>query len=109
MIKGHKIERKIEIADFLAIIKNLDKENIFTTDHTFFRLNEKQRKFFKEEVIKELIITGIPILVGIQYNTCYAVFYKYDNDTLRVTLDVCPNKIDIVTFYIVDSQQIPRI
>ena len=109
MIKGHKIERKIETKDFTDIIKNLSEDCINTTDHTFFRLNEKQRKVFKEEVIKGVILKEIPILVGIQYNNCYAVFYKYGKETLRITLEVCPNKINIVTFYIIDNQQIPKI
>ncbi|MEA3514387.1 MAG: hypothetical protein U9R34_02845 [Nanoarchaeota archaeon] len=79
MIKGHRIERKIEIEDYLAIINNLNEEKIKTTKHTFFRLKEKERKIFKEKVIREFILREIPKLVGIQYNRLYAVFYKYDN------------------------------
>jgi len=109
MIKGHKIEKKIEIKDFLDIIKDLSEEDINTTDHTFFRLNKKQRKIFKEKVINEFILGDTPILVGMQFNGCYAVFYKYQKDTLRVTLDVQPNKINVVTFYIIDNEQIPII
>ncbi len=110
MIKGHKIERKIEIAEFLEHVKELNKSDINTTDHTFFRLNQKQRKVFKEGVIKELILHKSPLLVGIQYNGCYAVFYPYDKETLRVTLDIqLNNKINIVTFYTIDNRQIPRL
>jgi hypothetical protein len=109
MIKGHKIERKIEINDFLDMTKSFNEQNIITTDHTFFRLNEKQRKIFKEKVIKEYILSEIPILVGIQFNGCYAVFYKYGKDTLKVLLDIQPTKTNIVTFYIIDNNQIPKI
>ena len=57
MAKGHKIEKKVEVATFLDNIKNYTKEQINTTDHTFFRLNEKQRKIFKDEVLKEYYIS----------------------------------------------------
>lgn len=109
MIRGHKIERRIDIKKFMDIIKNIDEAHIYTTDHTFFRLNESQRKLFKEKVIKEFILKQSPALVGIQYNKCYAVFYKYGKDLLRITLDIQPNNINIVTFYVVDYQQMPRI
>ncbi len=109
MIKGHKIKKEISIIDFLEIIKHLDEENINTTRHTFFRLNEKQRKVFKEKLIKDLILEGIPIFVGTQFNGCYAVFYSFDKEIIRITLDIQLNRINIVTFYIIDKNQMPKI
>lgn len=109
MIKGHKIERKIEIKEFIDIVKNFKENDINATNHTFFRLNEQQRKVFKDKLIKEIILNETPILAGIQHNQCYAVFYKYGNDSLRVILELQANKINIVTFYIVDNQQIPKV
>lgn len=109
MIKGHKIERKIKIKDYLAIISNFTEEQIYTTDHTFFRLKEKERKVFKDRLIKEFILGQDPILVGIQYNRNYAVFYKHKKDILKIILDIQPTKINVVTFYIIDNKQIPRI
>ena len=49
------------------------------------------------------------MLVGLQKNGCYAVFYRYGNDILRVILDMQINKIEIVTFYIIDKKQLPEI
>jgi len=43
MVKGHRIEKKVEVETFLDIIKSYTRDQINTTDHTFFRLNEQQR------------------------------------------------------------------
>ena len=110
MVKGHRIEKKVETKEFLETIKNYTKEQIITTQHTFFRLNEQQRKIFKESVLKEYLLAKMPILVGIQFNGNYAVFYDYSkNEVLRLMLDIQPNKIEIVTFYLPDKTQVPRL
>ena len=110
MVKGHKVEKKIEVKTFLETIKNYTEEQIITTRHTFFRLDEEERKIFKEDVLKDYLITKIPILVGIQHNRNYAVFYDYSkNEALRIILDMQPGKIEIVTFYIIDKSEIPRL
>ena len=110
MTKGHRIEKRIEVKTFLETIKNYAEEQIVTTQHTFFRLNDEERKIFKESVLKEYLTAKIPILVGIQYNRGYAVFYDYSkNEALRLILDMQPNKIEIVTFYIIDKNEIPRL
>ena len=110
MVKGHRIEKKVEVETFLDIIKSYTRNQINTTDHTFFRLNEQQRKIFKESVLKEYLLAKIPILVGIQFNGNYAVFYDYSkNEVLRLMLDIQPNKIEIVTFYLPDKTQVPRL
>src|SRR3989338_773955 len=110
MVKGHKIEKKVEVEAFLDIIQNYTKDQISTTDHTFFRLSENQRKIFKDEVLKEYLLAKIPILVGIQFNGNYAVFYDYSkNEVLRLMLEIQPNKIEIVTFYLPDKTQVPKL
>ena len=53
MAKGHKIEKRIDIKTFLETIKNYTEEQIITTQHTFFRLDEEERKIFKESMLKE--------------------------------------------------------
>ena len=89
MTKGHKIEKKLEVEIFLDTIKSYTKDQINTTDHTFFRLSEKQRKIFKESALKNYLTAKIPILVGIQFNRNYAVFYYYSkNEVLRLMLDI---------------------
>ncbi len=109
MIKGHKIQRKIEIKDFLDIIDKYNENQIITTGHTFFRLAQKDRNIFKDKILKEFIKGQNPILVGLQYNGNYATFYKYEKSVLKIILDIQSNKINIVTFYIIDYNKIPRI
>lgn len=110
MAKGHRVEKKVEVKIFLETIKNYTEEQIITTQHTFFRLNEEERKIFKESVLKEYLTAKIPILVGIQHNRSYAVFYDYSkNEALRLILDIQADKIEIVTFYIIDKSEIPRL
>ena len=110
MVKGHRIEKKIEVKTFLETIKNYTEEQIVTTQHTFFRLNEEERKIFKESVLKEYLASKSPILVGIQYNFNYAVFYDYNKqEALRIIIDIKPDKIKIVTFYLIDKNEIPKL
>lgn len=109
MVSGHKIKTKIESDKFLERVREYEKEDIESTKHTFFRLNEKQREIFNEGKIKEILINEIPILAGIQYNNLWAVFYKYKKDFLRIIIDIQLNKIYIVSFYLIDKTQIPRI
>ena len=54
MTKGHRIEKRIEVKTFLETIKNYTEEQIITSEHTFFRLNEEERKIFKESVLKSI-------------------------------------------------------
>lgn len=110
MAKGHRIEKDVEVKTFLEIIKNYTEEQIITTQHTFFRLNEEERKIFKESVLKEYLTAKIPILVGVQHNRNYTVFYDYSkNEALRLILDIQVDKMEIVTFYIIDKSEIPRL
>lgn len=53
MAKGHRIEKKVEVKTFLEIIKNYTEEQIITTQHTFFRLNEEER-FLKNLCLKSI-------------------------------------------------------
>lgn len=110
MVKGHRIQKKVEVRTFIDLIESYTKDQINTTKHTFFRLSENQRKIFKDEVLKEYLLVKTPILVGIQFNGNYAVFYDYSkSEVLRLMLDIKPNKIEIVTFYFPDKNQVPRL
>ena len=89
MVKGHRIEKKMNVETFLDTIQGYAKDQINTTKHTFFRLNEKQRKIFKDDYLKEYLLTKTPFLVGIQFNGNYAVFYNYSkSEVLRLMLDI---------------------
>ncbi len=110
MVKGHRIKRKVELNNFSNMMENYSKKNIICTDHTFFRLSEKQRKVFKCEKIREYLFHEIPHFVGIQHNECYAVIYKYEKKKfIRIMLDIIPDKINVVTFYVIDDYQLPKI
>ncbi len=76
LITGHKIKQFIEVNAFINNIKYIGKENIKTTAHTFFRLEE--RKLFKDNNLIEFIVSETPILVGLQNNNLYAIFYSFD-------------------------------
>jgi hypothetical protein len=66
MVLGHKIKEKVDINKFLEQIQEYEKEDISITKHTLFRLNEKQKKAYDEEFIRELLFNETPFLAGIQ-------------------------------------------
>ncbi len=110
VVHGHRIKEKTEIKDFLDLVKQYDEKQIECSNHTFFRLSEKQRKVFKCEDIKRYILHEIPVFTGLQNNSNHAVFYYYGrNDIIRTILDIAPDKIEVVTFYIINKDQIPKI
>ncbi|MBR9701428.1 hypothetical protein GOV13_00735 [Candidatus Pacearchaeota archaeon] len=109
MFNGTKIEKKVDIANFLEFLKDYKKEQIECTHHTFFRLSEKQRKIFTCKQLREIITTKRPFLVGIQYNQNYAIFYKHQNKNLKIIVNFNNRKVKIVTFYFIEEWQIPKI
>ncbi len=104
-----KIKEKINISNFVKRIKNYKSEQIECTEHTFFRLSEKQSKIFTCEELRQILLNEKPFLVGIQYNNNYTVFYKHNNKNLRIMLVIEPRKVKIVTFYYILEWQIPKI
>lgn len=103
------IKKRVDIEYFIKIIKKYKKEQIECTDHTFFRLSEKQRKIFTDEELKRILTKEKPFLVGIQYNNNHAVFYKYKDKNLKMILKIDNRKVNIVTFYFIEEWQIPKI
>ncbi|MBR9675707.1 hypothetical protein GOV05_01730 [Candidatus Woesearchaeota archaeon] len=110
MVQGHRIEKKISVTEFLESMKYYSRKDITCTKHTFFRLSENQRKLFKCDNIIDFLLTDKPTLVGLQYNQCYAVFYKdKTKNYLRIIIEIKPNKIEIVTFYVIDPSHLPQL
>ncbi len=106
MIWDHNIVDKISKKEFLKKIKNFKENDIEVTDHALFRLNEKQRKVYEMGTLKNFVVNKIPIEIGKQKNGNLAVLYYYDeNQTIKILLNLKPNKIYIVTFYILNKQQ----
>ena len=61
-------------------------------------------------MLKDYLTAKTPVLAGIQHNSNYAVFYDYSkNEALSLILDMQPDKIEIVTFYIIDKSEMPRL
>ena len=111
MVYGNRITKKIDVDEFLDIIKEYSKDQIECSHHTFIRLSEEQREIFNCETVIEYLFHETPILVGIQENGNYAIFYKYKKKKfLRIILDIdLMRKINIVTFYFLEDNQIPKI
>src|SRR3989338_5492564 len=107
MVEGHKISKKVEADKFLEHIQEYEQENIEITKHTFFHFSDEQRKIYNESWVKEMFFNEIPILVGIQNNGLWALFYKYEKKIFRFIVDMQPDKIYIVTLYIIDETEIP--
>lgn len=107
--KGFRIAEFEDIGTFRGRMKNFDAHNIECTDHTFFRLSEKQRKEFTCDALKSFLLNDIPLKVGIQVNGNYAVYYKYpENRILKIVMAFHAALIRIVTFKILDKNQLPR-
>ena len=62
MIDGHRISKKLKNSDFIELLSNFSENNFHTTKHTFFRLKEREREVFKQKIIKEILLSEIPIL-----------------------------------------------
>ena len=109
MLEDTKIREKVSISLFLERLKKIRLEKIECTKHTFFRLSEKQRAIYTVEELRRIITQEIPFLVGIQYNERYATFYIYNNKILKMIVVFTSTKINIVTFYFIKEEQIPKI
>ena len=103
------IKIKIEVKNFLSLIKKYRDEQITCTKHTIFRLSEKQREIITCDELKRILLAERPFLVGLQYNNNYAIFYKYKNKTLKMIINIGNSRISIVTFYFINEKQIPEI
>lgn len=109
MFEDTRIKEKVEVSVFLERVKKIKPEKIECTKHTFFRLSEKQRTIYTEAELRRIIIEETPFLVGIQHNERYATFYKYKNKVLKMIVVFTSTKLNIVTFYFIKEEQVPRI
>jgi len=109
MFEDTRIKKRIDVGEFTKFLCEYNKEQIKCTEHTFFRLSEKQRKIYSCDELKRILIYEKPFLVGFQYNQKYSVFYKYNNKNLKIVIDIAGRKIKIVTFYFIEEWQIPKI
>ncbi len=92
------------------IIKQLNTEeykqlikNIQISPHARFRIDEGQRKVYKDEYLIETLEKEQPELAGIQENGRYAAFFRRKEGYLRIIFTATPEKTEIVTFFITES------
>ena len=52
MVYGNIIVRKVEIKDFLDLIRDYKTEQIECTEHTFFRLSDAQGRYLNVKNLK---------------------------------------------------------
>ncbi len=110
MFEDTKIRERVTVSTFTERISKIKSEDIEDTKHTFFRLSEKQRAIYTLDELRRIIIQEKPFLVGIQYNECYAVFYRYKGKVLKIIVVFnTSTKLNIVTFYFIKEEQIPKI
>ena len=110
MIYGNRIKESVDIREFLKKVRNYDRGEVVCTLHTFFRLSRKQRELFTCDTIREYLFDKTPVLVGLQHNGCYAVFYKHEKQRfIRIIVDIKADNIYVVTFYVIEKVQLPVI
>ncbi|MEW5896472.1 MAG: hypothetical protein AB1668_02165 [Nanoarchaeota archaeon] len=101
-----RIIKEVGYFEFKEFIDKF-KGKIKVNPHTYFRLNEMQRKVYKDEVLIKLLTEEKPAFIGVQKNQNYAAFFSKKQGYLRLMFKVSKEDIEIVTFYITES--IPKI
>ena len=104
-----RIKTKIEVKNFMDLIKKCGEEQIECTDHTFFHFSREQRKTYNESFVKNILLKETPFLVGIQFNNNHALFHDYKDKVLKMIIHINHKKIHIITFYFIQKWQIPKI
>ncbi len=101
-----RITKEIDYFKFCEIIDKYS-EQIKINLHAYFRLQESQRKVYKEEALREILSREKPAFIGIQRNGNYAVFFKRKEGYLRIIFKVEKEYVEIITFYL--TSNIPNI
>ncbi len=98
MMHGSRITHTISRTEFKGIISKY-KDRVLCSQEALFRLNEGQRKLFKEKELVHIIKNEEPTMVGIQQNLRYAAFFKRKEGYLRIIFALRKN-LEIITFFI---------
>ena len=94
-----RIIKEINYFEFKELISNY---KIKVNSHAYFRLNEMQRKIYKDDVLIDILTKEKPTLIGIQQNKNYAIFFARKEGYLRIIFNINLSNIEIITFYIID-------
>jgi len=101
-----RITKEINYFEYKKFVDKF-KGKIKVNPHAYFRLNEMQRKVYKDEVLIEMLTEEKPVFIGVQKNQNYATFFSKKKGYLRLMFKVIKENIEIVTFYI--TENIPKI
>ena len=100
-----KIIKRISGREFKKLLCKVHND-IRISQHAYFRLSEAQRKIYKAEYLVYAMLKEAPVLVGVQENGRYAVFFRRRASYLRIIFRIS-NYVEIITFFIVNN--VPRI
>ena len=101
-----RILKEVDYCEYKELIDKF-KGKIRVSSHAHFRLNEMQRKVYKEEALINLLTEEKPAFIGIQKNQNYATFFSKKQGYLRLMFKTTKDNIEVVTFYI--TENIPNI
>ena len=73
------------------------------------QVKPETERIFHVRHAKNFLINQVPLVVGIQYNGNYAVYYTFkEGKIIKIILSFRPDIIKIVTMIIVEKWQLPR-
>ena len=101
-----RIVKKVDVHKF---IQGIEQTTILMSQHSLFRLHTNLRNIYKVESLQEMIARERPVFVGLQVNGLYAVYYAQQDGYLKIIMDIQVMKLIVVTLYIVEKNQLPRI
>jgi|SRR3989344_990019 len=101
-----RIIKRVDYKEFKELIDRFSNK-IIVNSHAYFRLNEMQRKVYKDEQLINILIEEKPVLIGIQGNNNYTAFFNRKEGYLRIIFEVKKDNIEIITFYITET--LPKI
>ena len=94
-----RIVKELSYFEYREIIEKY-KGKIRVNPHTYFRLNEAQRKIYKDEYLIYVLTKEQPSLFGLQNNGRHAAFFKRKDGYLRIILSIETDFIEIKTITI---------
>lgn len=98
-----RIIKKVDYFEYKSLIERY-KNKIEINPHSYFRLNQAQRKVYKNGHLINMLKEEKPSLIGIQQNERYAAFFRRKEGFLRIIFQINKDKnIEIITFFITDN------
>ena len=96
-----KIIEEVSKTQFKQIIMRY-KNNLYLSPHALDHLSDAQRKLFKEDELKNIIIKENSRGIGLQKNGRYSAFYRRKDGFMRIILEIKHPKLEIITYTVTD-------